>query len=299
MAHKKVALVTGSNKGIGLAVVRALCNKFDGDVILCSRDTKRGEDAVAKLQAEGLQPKLRTLDISDPQSVTATRDFLVQEYGGLDVLVNNAAIIYMDPTVKPMMEIAKDILGVNYNSTASVCEILFPILRPGARVVNVGSSAGMLMEMKSEERRQRLASAALTRKDLDDMIQEFYTDILDGKTAEHGWPNPQFITYMVAKICLAALTWIQHRELLSDDRKDIIINVVHPGYVDTDLTMHTGPLSPDQGAEPIVKCCLIPEGGSPRGQMIWWDGRVVDWVSDVLELTDGPPGAERRLPQEV
>lgn len=91
-SHTHVALVTGSNKGIGLAIVRELCRQFSGDVVLTARDVVRGQAAVKQLEAEGLSPRFHQLDINDLQSIRVLRDFLCKEYGGLDVLVNNAAI---------------------------------------------------------------------------------------------------------------------------------------------------------------------------------------------------------------
>ena len=89
-----VALVTGANKGIGFVIVRDLCRRFSGDVVLTARDEARGRAAVQQLQAEGLSPRFHQLDIDDRQSIRALRDFLRKEYGGLDVLVNNAGIAF-------------------------------------------------------------------------------------------------------------------------------------------------------------------------------------------------------------
>ena len=90
----RIALVTGANKGLGFAIVRDLCRRFPGDVVLTARDEARGRAAVQQLQAEGLSPRFHQLDITDLQSIRAVRDFLLKEYGGLDVLVNNAAIAF-------------------------------------------------------------------------------------------------------------------------------------------------------------------------------------------------------------
>lgn len=90
----KVALVTGSNKGIGFAIVRSLCKQFNGDVFLSSRDAGRGTAAVESLNSEGLKPLFQQLDINDPESVRAARDFFNEKYGGLDVLINNAGIAF-------------------------------------------------------------------------------------------------------------------------------------------------------------------------------------------------------------
>lgn len=90
----RVALVTGANKGIGFAITRELCRRFQGDVVLTARDQARGRAAVQQLQAEGLSPRFHQLDVDDLQSIRAVRDFLRREYGGLDVLVNNAGIAF-------------------------------------------------------------------------------------------------------------------------------------------------------------------------------------------------------------
>ena len=90
----RVAVVTGSNKGIGLAIVRSLCKKFTGDVYLTARDEGRGLEAVALLNAEGLGPKFHQLDITSQDSVDALKKFIADKYGGIDVLVNNAGILH-------------------------------------------------------------------------------------------------------------------------------------------------------------------------------------------------------------
>ena len=95
MSSKRVAVVTGSNKGIGLAIVRSLCKKFDGDVVLTSRDEGRGNEAVAELkEKEGLNPVYHQLDITSRDSIEGLVTFIRDKYGGLDILINNAGIAY-------------------------------------------------------------------------------------------------------------------------------------------------------------------------------------------------------------
>ena len=74
----RVAVVTGSNKGIGLAIVRRLCKEFDGEVILTSRDERLGKKAIEKLEAEGLKPKYHQLDITSSESIDRLKQHLVQ-----------------------------------------------------------------------------------------------------------------------------------------------------------------------------------------------------------------------------
>lgn len=84
--------VTGSNKGIGLAIVKGLLKKFDGDVVLTARNPAKGKTAVEELKALGLSPQFHQLDITDQNSVDTFRDYIQNTYGGLDVLVNNAGV---------------------------------------------------------------------------------------------------------------------------------------------------------------------------------------------------------------
>ena len=86
--------MTGSNKGIGLEMVRCLCRHFgkDGVVYLTARDEGRGLAAVELLRKEGLSPKFHLLDVTDKRSIDKYRDHLVETYGGIDILVNNAGI---------------------------------------------------------------------------------------------------------------------------------------------------------------------------------------------------------------
>ncbi|XP_003800725.2 carbonyl reductase [NADPH] 1-like, partial [Otolemur garnettii] len=126
----RVALVTGANKGIGLAIVRDLCRHFSGDVVLTARDPARGQAAVQQLQAEGLSPRFHQLDIDDPQSIRALRDFLRREYGGLDVLVNNAGIVFQPSDPTPFHVQAHMTMKTNFFGTRDVCTELLPLVRP-------------------------------------------------------------------------------------------------------------------------------------------------------------------------
>ena len=89
----KIAIVTGANQGLGLALVRGLCRTLgtDGIIYLTARDRKRGEQAVRGLEAEGLSPRLELLDVRDDASVKALADTIAQRHGGVDIVISNAA----------------------------------------------------------------------------------------------------------------------------------------------------------------------------------------------------------------
>jgi carbonyl reductase 1 len=239
---------------------------------------------VKGLEAEGLKPKFHQLDIADKQSVLKLRDFMKEKYGGIDVLVNNAAIAFKQAATESFGVQATVTLKTNYWDTKAACEILFPVLKPGARVVNVSSSAGFLKNLersenpaKAQELMKKLSSDDLSVAELDAMMKDFDESANGGNHGAHGWISS---TYAVSKIGLSALSRIQHRELSRDtSRPDIVLNHIHPGYVDTDMTSHKGVLTIDRGAESSIYSALLPPATPIAGQYIWDNCQVVDWVN--------------------
>merc|ERR1711862_270324 len=102
----------------------------------------RGKAAVAELNKEGLMPKFHVLDIGKEETIVRLRDFLKERHGGIVILVNNAGIAFKGSATESVGHQAKVTLGTNYWDNKRVCELLFPLLNPGARVVNVSSFVG-------------------------------------------------------------------------------------------------------------------------------------------------------------
>lgn len=273
----KLAIVTGSNKGIGYAVTKSLCDgPFDGDVYLTARDADRGERAVNGLNALGLKPKFHRLDVTDDGSVAEFRSFVEENYAGVDVLVNNAAIAFKADSEEPFGAQAAETCRVNYFALRRVCDALFPLLLPGARVVNVSSSAGHLSNIPGCRLKAEFSSPDLTVERLDGLVRRFVDAATAGSHEQQGWPSS---AYAVSKVAVSALTIIQQKAFDVDPRrKDIVVNSVHPGYVDTDMTSHKGPLTIEQGAEAPVYLALLPAGEQEvKGQYVWNDKTVKDW----------------------
>jgi len=282
MSNEKVCVVTGSNKGIGLEVVRLLCQKgIYKHVFLTSRNEELGMEAVSQLKSEGLNPLYHQLDITDQASVDRFASHLKQlPTGKLDCLVNNAGIAYKVASTASFAEQAEKTVFTNFHSTLRLCHALFPLLSPNARVVNVSSSCGHLLKINGAEPfagelRSKFASEELTEKELVEMMEDFVKLAKDGNHAAAGWPNS---TYNVSKVGVSALTRIQQRSI----GVNILINHVHPGYVDTDMTSHKGPLTVTEGATPIVWAATLPEDSTVKGQYIWKDCSVIDWVKTPL-----------------
>jgi len=316
MSQPKVAVVTGSNKGIGCAIVKELCSKFDGIVYLTSRNESRGLAATQELNQEGLHPMYHQLDIDDEKSVVALRDYLKDTYGGLDVLVNNAGVLNVGGSFG---EDATRTVRTNFFSTLRTCDILFPILKAHGRVVNVSSSMGHMSMITGQgkatmELRQQLTSDSLTKDQLCQLMQNFVDAANKEEHDQYGWPDNYYIasktglkivprmhkplaelgspedmimkpSYIVSKIGVSALTRIQQRQFDQDPREDLIVNCVHPGYVSSDMTSHKGISSIEHGASAPCWLALLPENvPGPKGAYVWDDRKIVDWVDGPCRL---------------
>src|SRR5215469_772446 len=91
MSAQRVALITGANKGIGFETARQLAQQ-GVKVLLGARNAARGEEAAAKLRAEGLDVEFIALDLDDPASYAAAAGQIEQRFGKLDILINNAGV---------------------------------------------------------------------------------------------------------------------------------------------------------------------------------------------------------------
>ncbi|XP_059542399.1 carbonyl reductase [NADPH] 3 [Myotis daubentonii] len=272
----RVALVTGANKGIGFAITRDLCRQFSGDVVLTARDEARGRAAVQKLQAEGLSPRFHQLDIDDLQSIRALRDFLRKEYGGLNVLVNNAGIAFKfdDPT--PFDIQAEVTLKTNFFATRNVCNELLPIIKPHGRVVNISSLLGSrALEQCSQPLQELFRCEALREEDLVDLMKKFVEDAKNEVHESEGWPN---WAYGVSKLGVTVLSRILARRLDEKRNADrILLNACCPGWVKTDMAGDFGSRTVEEGAEtPVYLALLPPDATEPQGQLVR-DKVVQNW----------------------
>lgn len=264
----KVAIVTGSNKGIGLAIVRALCKEFQGDVYLTARDSGRGQEAVKLLSSEGLKPMFHQLDINDLSSITAAAAFFKDKYGGVDVLINNAGIAFKvaDPT--PFAVQAEVTLKTNFFATRDMLTHFLPMVKAGGRVVNVSSFVGVrTLNQCSPELQQRFRSEDITEDELVELMQRFVDQTKKGEHKQGGWPET---AYGVSKTGLTTLSMILARRLSKERPNDqILLNACCPGWVRTDMAGPNAPKTPDQGAETPVYLALLPAGATePHGKFV-------------------------------
>lgn len=233
MADQKIAIVTGANRGIGLEVCRQLAER-GFTVILGSRDLKKGEQAAAELARKGATVLPRQLDVSDPASIERLRASVDAEFGRLDVLVNNAAILYDSENrgITVDLDVVREALETNLFGAWAMCQVFLPLLRrsPRGRIVNVTSESGSLAGM--------------------------------------GGGTP---AYSVSKTALNAMTRILAAELRGSH---ILVNAICPGWVATDMGGSGGRPVTDGAAGIVWAATLPddgPTGGFFRdGQPLPW-----------------------------
>lgn len=269
--EEKVAVVTGSNKGLGFAIVKGLCENFKGIVYLTARNERRGLDAVKALKKIGLKPEFHILDVTDSESVKNFADFLKTKHGGLDVLVNNAAILEWDE-IYPSYEAAKRNIDANYRSLLKIEEYIFPLLRDGARVVNISSACGHLSNLRNKNWIEQLKSPRLTTEELNKFVNQYLESVKNGTFDKNDFADDgKHAEHRVSKIAVNALSLIQQRKY-----KNISINVVHPGHVKTDMANEGGETDPDEAAK-VILYLILEASPNLKGSFMWHDGKLVDW----------------------
>jgi NAD(P)-dependent dehydrogenase (short-subunit alcohol dehydrogenase family) len=156
---KRVALVTGANRGLGLETCRQLARQ-GYTVILGSRDEAKGRAAAAELARERLEVVPRALDVSSTESITALAHAIEREFGRLDVLVNNAGIL---PKDEERIEVIRETMETNVYGPYQLCQALVPLMRKGGygRIVNVSSGMGQLSDMEGGWPAYRISKTAL------------------------------------------------------------------------------------------------------------------------------------------
>ncbi|MDQ5836050.1 MAG: SDR family oxidoreductase [Acidobacteriota bacterium] len=221
---EQLALVTGANRGIGLEVTRQLA-ALGFNVILGSRAPAKGEEAARRMVADGLKVIPRWLDVTDQKSINELKSWVEERFGGLDVLVNNAAILYdsWQRAADADLDVVREAFETNTLGAWRMCEAFIPLLRKSrhARVVNVSSESGSLAAM--------------------------------------GGGTP---AYSVSKVALNALTRMLADELRSSR---ILVNSVCPGWVATEMGGPQAPRTVEEGAASVVWAATLPDEGPTGG----------------------------------
>ncbi|MHB2156196.1 SDR family oxidoreductase [Calditrichota bacterium GD2] len=161
MAFKKIALVTGANRGIGFEIVRQLAIR-GVRVYLAARSKGKGLAAAEKLRSQGLDVEFIVLDVSNRQSILqAFREFSEKE-SKLDILINNAAILIDRGSVLTLdQETLQTTMVTNVYGPLQIIQTFHPLIPKGGRIINISSGSGSLTEMNGYAPAYSISKTAL------------------------------------------------------------------------------------------------------------------------------------------
>jgi NAD(P)-dependent dehydrogenase (short-subunit alcohol dehydrogenase family) len=252
MQDKPVALVTGANQGIGLQIAKDLAAR-GLTVLVGSRSLERGEAAAREV---GLGAFALQLDVTDQASITSAAERVRNEFGRLDVLIQNAAISNTKKlpgqsveeyakTARPSNVALDEMRGVwetNVFGVLAVYQAMLPLMRKtsGSRIVNVSSGVGSLT----------------TNSDPAFPYRAIFGPV-----------------YPASKTALNALTVAMAIEL---EPEGIKVNAVSPGFTRTNLNGYAGTETVEEGAREAVRVALLGPVG-PSGTFTRWKGETIPW----------------------
>jgi NAD(P)-dependent dehydrogenase (short-subunit alcohol dehydrogenase family) len=231
---KKIAFITGGNRGIGLETARQLA-QTGVEVVIGSRDAKQGKTAAEKLRAEGLNVDAIRFDITKRADYKEAYDYFDKKYGKLDILINNAGVSKeafgsnTSSTVSPST--LRETFDTNFFGLIELTQTLLPLIKkaPEGRIVNLSSILGSLT-----------------------------------LHATPGSPIYAFkgLAYDSSKTALNQFTVHLAAEL--KDTK-IKVNSAHPGWVKTEMGTDAAPMEIPDGAKTSVQLATLAADGPTGG----------------------------------
>ena len=287
----KRILITGANKGIGLATVAKLLGSYDETFLLLgSRDSKKGQQALNSLVDRQPEWKDRLdliqIDVEQDLSVNSAAEEVATKFGRtpspLYAIVNNAGI------GNSMLGLNK-ILQVNTFGPKRVCDAFLPLLNPSiGRVVNVTSASGPLYLAGSSNETKKL----LTNPDVSwTEIEKFMSECLKLESERTTDWGGDWSAYGISKACTNA-----YSIYLAKKNPNLTINACTPGFIETDLTRpmaeansktpaEMGMKSPEEGASASVFLLM----GNPSGSGHYYGSDCVRSPLDRYRSPGDPP----------
>ncbi|KAL5781275.1 hypothetical protein ACOSP7_006304 [Xanthoceras sorbifolium] len=258
-----VAIVTGANKGIGFAMVKRLA-EAGLNVILTARDVERGNKAVESLRSQGLDVNFFRLDVSDPSSIKIFVSWFQNNFGALDILVNNAAVSFND-IHENSVEHAETVMKTNFYGAKLLTEALLPMFRLSAsktRILNISSRLGSLNKVRNPKIREILEREDLTEEQIENVVRLFSQSVKNGTWKSQGWPE-LWTDYAVSKLAINAYSRVLAKRF---EKSRISVNCFCPGFTQTSMTGGKGTHSASEAAEIGARLVLLPPQELPTAK---------------------------------
>lgn len=287
--RKKLALVTGANKGIGKEIARRIGSVDEFTVLVACRNLELGQNAVDDLRKSDGNKEYGccdahllpiALDLTNQTSIDEATKWVENEYGALDVLINNAAICFNSPTLYGKTEHTsfQDQAGItiqtNYYGTLNVIDSFLPLLKKSTspRIINIASAAGRLTILRSQDLVDVFTSDTLSISKLSTLMQQFVTNVREGTHERLGWPNTG---YGVSKLGIIALTKVLARE----HHTEMQINSVDPGYCKTDQNNNQGTVDAARGAvTPYLLAIRGDDDNEAMSGLHFYEEKEISWT---------------------
>jgi len=290
----KRILITGANKGIGLATVKKLLDSYsDTYVLLGSRDLTRGKQALGNLLKGDPEFKDRVylvqIDVEQDYSVKLAADEVAENFGKtpgtLYGIINNAGI-------GNSVEGLEKILQVNTYGPKRVCDAFIPLLDAShGRIVNVTSASGpMYLSGINDEIKKLLTNPGITWTEIQDYMDKCVdANSKNNISSDHGSSSGS--AYGLSKACTNAYTIFLARQC-----PDLTVNACTPGFIETDLTRpmavaggktpsEMGMKSPEEGASASVFLLM----GNPEGSGHYYGSDCLRSPIDRYRSPGDPP----------
>ena len=295
MCDTRIAVVTGANRGIGLAIVRALLKQRpEWMIVLTSRDPVKGQKAVEELNKEGFnRVEYRQLDVSSKESIASFKEYCKDMYPqGLTALVNNAGVFLSSEgdNCQFDQDKCKKVCEVNYLAVYNLVSELSDVMAKTSRIVMVSSRGAQMAFMKFSKEIQEKWKSIKTFEELHDIVlNEFcnlkpnennqiptwFTDDLNGKIAGYGWPHVDFLPYGVSKLGVNVLTQLFQEKFEKEGKPNVLLNSCTPGAVHTDMNPQAT-RTVEEGADVPVYLCCLPNDSTIRGMFLDAERKPVD-----------------------
>jgi len=269
---KRIAVVTGSNKGIGWEIANKLCHQGLKCILAC-RNEEEGKQAADDFCAQGYDAEYRNCDIGSSQNIDQFVEGLREDYQCIHVLVNNAGTAFKEDDSTPFKDQAEPTMHTNFFGTLELTRKMLPLLRAASDpiIVSVASQAGRLDIFKDSRRRSQISRENLSMQELEHLCSEFIEDVKAERHTENGWPDT---CYGMSKAAVIAMT-----KILARDNPDITINACCPGKCSTEMTSHSG-RSPEEGARVAAYLATLDRqnqaGDRPTGKF-FYDMHEIEW----------------------